>query len=48
METTIVSGLGFRDWGWGYIAIMENHMETSVVFWGYMGIMEKNMETTIV
>ena len=31
---------------WGYIGIMENKMETTVVYWGYIGIMEKKMETT--
>ena len=30
---------------WGYIGIMENKMETTVVYWGYIGIMEKKMET---
>ena len=31
-----------------YIRIMENKMETTIVYWGYIGIMEKKMETTIV
>ena len=31
--------LGFR--------IMENKMETTIVYWGYIGITEKKMETTI-
>ena len=33
---------------WGYVGIMENKMETTIVNWGYIGIMEKEMETTIV
>ena len=33
---------------WGYIGIMENKMETTIVYKGYIGIMEKKMETTIV
>ena len=28
--------------------IIENKMETTVVYWGYIGRMEKKMETTIV
>ena len=40
-----MEGLGFRvcsDIGyWGYIGIVENKMETTIVCWGYMGIMEK-------
>ena len=32
---------------WGYIGIMENKMETTIVYWCYIGIMEKKMETTI-
>ena len=32
---------------WGYIGIMENKMETTIVYWGYNGIMEKKMEATI-
>ena len=28
--------------------MMENKMESTVVYWGYIGIMEKKMETTIV
>ena len=31
----------------GYIGIMENRMETTIVYWGCIGIMEKKMETTI-
>ena len=31
----------------GYIGIMENEMETTVVFWGNIGITEKKMETTL-
>ena len=27
--------------------ILENQMETTIVYWGYIGIMEKKMETTI-
>ena len=36
-------------WGYikDYIGIMENKMETTVVYWGSMGRMEKKMETTI-
>ena len=30
------------------IGIMENKMETTIVYWGYIGIMENKMETTIV
>ena len=42
MEITIVC--------WGYIGIMENKMETTILYWGYMGYigrMEKNMEITV-
>ena len=28
--------------------IMENKMETTMVYWGYIGVMEKKMETTMV
>ena len=28
--------------------IMENQMETTIVYWGFIGIMEKKMEATIV
>ena len=28
--------------------IMENQMETTIVYWGNIGIMENQMETTIV
>ena len=31
-----------------HIGIMENKMETTIVYWGYIGIMENKMETTIV
>ena len=34
----------------GYIGVMENEMETTVVYWGYMGyigVMENQMETAI-
>ena len=31
----------------GYIGIMENNMETPIVYRDYIGIMEKKMETTI-
>ena len=27
----------------GYIGIMENKMETTMVYWGYIGIMEEKM-----
>ena len=30
-----------------YIGIMENKMETTIVYWGYIRIMEQKMETTI-
>ena len=30
------------------IGIMENQMETTIVYWGFIGIMEKKMEATIV
>ena len=30
------------------LRVMENKMETTIVYWGYIGIMEKKMETTIV
>ena len=30
------------------IGIMENQMETTIVYWDYIGIMENQMETTIV
>ena len=33
---------------WGYIGVMENRMETTIVYWGYIRIMENKMETTIV
>ena len=29
------------------MGIMENEMETTIVYWGNIGIMEKKMETTI-
>ena len=32
---------------WGYIGMMENKMETTIVYRGYIGIMENKMETTI-
>ena len=32
---------------WGYIGIMENKMETTIVYWGYIGIVENQMETTM-
>ena len=32
---------------WGYIGIMENKMETTIVHWGYIGIMKKKRETTM-
>ena len=37
--------IGFRVY-WGYIGIMENKMETTIVYRGYRGIMEKKVETT--
>ena len=30
------------------IGIMENKMESTIVYWGYIGIMETKMDTTIV
>ena len=30
------------------MGIMENKMETTILYWGYNGIMEKKMETTII
>ena len=36
---------------WGYIGIMENEMEATLlkwgIYWGYIGIMENEMEATI-
>ena len=32
----------------GKVRIMENQMETPIVYRGYIGIMEKKMEATIV
>ena len=29
------------------LGIMEEKMETTIVYWGYMGTMEKKMEATI-
>ena len=31
---------------WGYMGIMENKMETTIVSWDYMGIMDNKMEAT--
>ena len=31
----------------GYLRIMENKMETTIVKWGYIGRMENKMEATI-
>ena len=31
---------------WGYIGIMEEKMETTIIYWGYIGMMENKMETT--
>ena len=31
----------------GYIGIIQNRMETTVVFWGNIGLMEKKIETTL-
>ena len=42
-----LQALGGAGLYWGYIGIMENEMETTIVYWGYIGIMEKKMETTI-
>ena len=33
---------------WGSNGIMENKMETTIVYRGYIGIMENKLETTIV
>ena len=33
---------------WEKIGIMENQMETTIVYWGFIWIMEKKMEATIV
>ena len=30
------------------LGIMENIMQTTIVYWGYIGIMENKMESTIV
>ena len=38
---------GYMGLYWGYIGIMEQKMETTIVYRGYIGIMEKKMETTI-
>ena len=41
--------LGFGFWGlrfWGYIGMIENKMETTIVYWGYVGMMENETETT--
>ena len=35
-------------YSWGNIEIMENQMETAIVYWGFISIMEKKMEATIV
>ena len=45
MKTTI-QGLGFRV-DWGYIGILENRMETTIVYRGYIPITEKKMKATI-
>ena len=39
--------LYYRLLSWGYIGIMENKLETTIVYWGYIGIMENKMETSI-
>ena len=31
---------------WGYIGIMENKMDTTIVYRGYVGIMENKLGTT--
>ena len=53
METTGIMGL-YRGYigiigymYWGYVWIMENKMEATIVSWDYMGIREKQMETTV-
>ena len=33
---------------WGYRGVMENKMETTIVYWGNIGTMENKMETTTV
>ena len=34
---------------WGFIRIVENEMETTIIYWGYIGIVvEKKMETTVI
>ena len=40
--------LAIEQKAWDSQGIMENKMETAIVYWGYLGIMEKKMETTIV
>ena len=32
----------------GYVGIMGNAMETTIVYWGFIGIMETKIETTLV
>ena len=52
METTILYIMGYLrvilGLYWGYIGIMENQMETTIVYWWFIGIMEKKKEATIV
>ena len=38
--------MGFISGNIGYIGILENRMETTIIYWGYIGIMETRMETT--
>ena len=33
---------------WGYVWIMENTIESAIVYRGYMGAMENKIETAIV
>ena len=39
---------GRRPQGSADIRILENTIETAIVYWGYIGIMEKKMKTTVV
>ena len=40
-----VGNIGIR---YGNMGIMDNKMETTIIYWGYIGIMEKEMESTVV
>ena len=46
-----VLGFGFGGLGFGAqglsVYIMENEIETAIVYWGFTGIMEKKREITI-